>query len=38
MKTTVNNLKKIEDEHTVKLMNGENEWRDSIDASKIEII
>ena len=38
MKTTVNNLKKIEDEHTEKLMNGENDWRDSIDASKVEII
>ena len=36
VKVTVNDRNKIWKEHMEKLMNTENEWRDSIDASKVE--
>ena len=36
MKLNVDDRKKIWKEHTEKLMNVENEWSDSIDASKVE--
>ena len=36
VKVSVNNCKKIWKEHMEKLMNVENEWSDSIDASKVE--
>ena len=36
VKVSVNNRKKIWKEHMEKLMNVENEWSDSIDASKVE--
>ena len=36
MKVTVDDRKKIWKEHMEKLMNAENEWGESIDASKVE--
>ena len=36
VKVNVDNIKKIWKEHMEKLMNLENEWSDSIDASKVE--
>ena len=36
MKVSVVDRKKIWKEHMEKLMNFENEWSDSIDASKVE--
>ena len=36
MKVSVDDRKKIWKEHMDKLMNVENEWSDSIDASKVE--
>ena len=36
VKVNVDNIKKIWKEHMEKLMNLENEWSDSINASKVE--
>ena len=36
MKVSVNDQKKSQKEHMGKLMNAENEWSDSIGASKVE--